>query len=452
MRAPTGAAGHDGAAGTLLFGALLASTVVVMPTIMLGALAVLVRGELRFGETQLGLAAGLFAVSATAVSAPGGRLAERIGAARTMTVGALITGAALVAIAVLAGSWMTLAACLLVAGIGNGLTQPATNGVLSAAIAPHRQGLAFGFKQAAIPLAGVLSGLALPLIALRVGWRWAFAAGGLLALGVVLVVPRARAALRLRQAQTPPAPADGEDSVPLRPLLIITFAACMGSAASNVIGAFFVESTVASGVPEANAGYWLIGAAGSGIVARMLWGWIADRRDGRHLPFVAWLMVIGAVGLGILALQPAGGPGLLVGAVLAYGAAWGWPGLFNYAIVRQSRAAPAAATGVTQSGVFAGLVVGPPTFGWLVETLSYRVAWSVFALLLLLAAALLLVGRAQLLRARGRPRATRRAWPVPLRRRGSGAGAATAGRDRQHRWRAARRRSTGRAPRSGGPR
>jgi hypothetical protein len=90
-----------------------------------------------------------------------------------------------------------------------------------------------------------------------------------------------------------------------------------------------------------------------------------------------------------------------VGAVLAYGAAWGWPGLFNYAIVRQSRAAPAAATGVTQSGLFAGLLVGPPTFGWLVETRSYQVAWGVFALLLLLAAALLRIGRVRLLRSRG---------------------------------------------------
>ena len=401
MSGSTGAARQDGAARNLLLGALLASTVVVLPTIMLGALAVLVREELQFGEAALGLAAALFAASATAVSAPGGRLSERIGAARTMTAGALIAGAALVAIAVLANSWATLVACLMVAGIGNGLTQPATNGVLSGAISPQRQGLAFGFKQAAIPLAGMLSGLALPLIGLRVGWRWAFAAGGVLALGVALMVPRARAALRLRQAQAPPPRVDGEDSAPLGPLLVITFAGGMASASANVIGAFFVESTVASGVPEAQAGYWLIGAGACGIVARTLWGWLADRRTGRHLPFVSWLMAVGAVGLGVLALRPAGGPGLVVGAVLAYGAAWGWPGLFNYAIVRQSRAAPAAATGVTQSGLFAGLLVGPPTFGWLVETTSYQVAWGVFALLLLLAAALLQVGRVHLLRSRG---------------------------------------------------
>jgi len=91
---------------------------------------------------------------------------------------------------------------------------------------------------------------------------------------------------------------------------------------------------------------------------------------------------------------------LVLGTVLAYGASWGWPGLFNYAIVRQSRAAPSAATGVTQSGLFGGQLVGPPLFGWLVEQASYELAWAVFAGLLVLAAVLLRIGRARLLRAR----------------------------------------------------
>ena len=48
-----------------------------------------------------------------------------------------------------------------------------------------------------------------------------------------------------------------------------------------MIGAFFVESTVASGVAQAQAGVWLSAGAACGIVARVTWGWLADRRDGR---------------------------------------------------------------------------------------------------------------------------------------------------------------------------
>jgi MFS family permease len=396
MSPPLGGGAGDGVAWRLLVGALLASTVVVLPAIMLGAVAVLVREELVFGEAALGMAVALFAVSSTLTSAPGGRLSERVGATRTMTAGALLSGAGLLSIALVVTSWAGLVACLVVAGVGNGLTQPATNGVLSAVINPARQGIAFGVKQAAIPFAGLLSGLTLPLIALRVGWRWSFGAGGVLALAVALLVVRTRALIRHRH-DPGPMPLDGEDHAPLRPLLIITVAGGLASMAANAVGAFYVESSVAAGVSPAASGWWLAVGGGSGMLARTVWGWLADRRVGRHLPFVGWLMAVGALGLLLLALRPAGGAPLMAGTVLTYSAAWGWPGLFNYAIVRQSRAEPSAATGVTQSGLFAGQLVGPPVFGWLVEHGSYRLAWSVFAGLLVVAAALLRFGRSRLL-------------------------------------------------------
>lgn len=104
-------------------------------------------------------------------------------------------------------------------------------------------------------------------------------------------------------------------------------------------------------------------------------------------------------GWGVLALRPVGGPLLVIGTALAYGASWGWPGLFNYAIVRQSRAAPAAATGITQSGLFAGQLVGPPVFGSLVERASYELVGAVCGVLVV-AAVLVRIGRARLLSAR----------------------------------------------------
>jgi MFS family permease len=402
MSGPLGVGPHDTAVRNLLIGALLANTVVVLPNIMLGAMAVLVRDDLGFGEVVLGVVIATFAAAALLTSAPGGRLSERIGAARTMTVGAAVCGVALVGIAVLARSPLTLAACMALGGVGNGLTQPATNGVLSGAVNPARQGLAFGVKQASIPLAGLLSGLALPVLGVQVGWRWAFAAGGLLAVAVAAVVPRAAAEVRAREADGSAGrgPADGEQRAPLGPLLVITVSVGLASMSANAVGAFFVESAVAGGVAAGAAGLWLTAGGASGIVARTTWGWLADRRTGRHLVFVAGLMGAGAVGLGLLALRPDGGVVLTVATALAFGAAWGWPGLFNYAIVRQSRAAPAAATGVTQSGVFAGVLLGPPVFGAMVETLSYRAAWSLFAGLLVAGAALLLLGRRLLVSAR----------------------------------------------------
>ena len=68
-------------------------------------------------------------------------------------------------------------------------------------------------------------------------------------------------------------------------------------------------------------------------------------------------------------------PTLIIGAILAYGLGWGWPGLFNLAIVRNNTVAPAAATGITQSGVYLGAVSGPLIFGSVVDDIGYPAAW-----------------------------------------------------------------------------
>jgi MFS family permease len=51
---------------------------------------------------------------------------------------------------------------------------------------------------------------------------------------------------------------------------------------------------------------------------------------------------------------------------------------------------PARATGITQTGVFAGATLGPPAFGALVEATSYRVGWIATAVAAALAGGLVL--------------------------------------------------------------
>jgi MFS family permease len=71
-----------------------------------------------------------------------------------------------------------------------------------------------------------------------------------------------------------------------------------------------------------------------------------------------------------------GVPLLIVpGGVAAYCLAWGWPGLFNLAVVRSNPGAPGAATGITQTGTYIGAVLGPLLFGFGVEAWSYSWAW-----------------------------------------------------------------------------
>ena len=62
------------------------------------------------------------------------------------------------------------------------LGQLASNLTLARSVPASRLGLSFGIKQAAIPIATLLAGAAVPTVALTIGWRWAYLIGAAVAL------------------------------------------------------------------------------------------------------------------------------------------------------------------------------------------------------------------------------------------------------------------------------
>ena len=72
---------------------------------------------------------------------------------------------------------------------------------------------------------------------------------------------------------------------------------------------------------------------------------------------------------------------------------WDWMGLFTYAVVNRYADAPETATGMMQTGFFAGGVLGPVGFGLLVETGSFTVGWASAAIGMLVAAVSVHAGR-----------------------------------------------------------
>jgi MFS family permease len=91
---------------------------------------------------------------------------------------------------------------------------------------------------------------------------------------------------------------------------------------------------------------------------------------------------------------------IVPGALLAFAAGWGWPGLFNFAVVKTSPGAPAAATGITQTGASGGAAVGPLVFGLVAEAASYQVAWLVCGAFALGSLVAIVAGRRMILRDR----------------------------------------------------
>jgi MFS family permease len=357
-----------------------------LPVYLLSAQSVLVRQDLHFGEPQLGLAVGLFFAAAALASLASGPLADRLGR-RTSTVvaGSLATaGAAGVALGAL--SYPVLLGLLVLCGVANAALQTTANLVLALSVPRDRQGLAFGVKQSAVPVATLLGGLAVPTIGVVVGWRWTYAAAAVAALLVV------QAGLRTtRQAAGGPSSRHVGEGAPTGALVVTAVAATLSSGGVNALAAFLPAWAFDIGLTPAQAGLLLAAASALCVLGRIVSGIAADRRDGQHLSVVAAQLAGGAAALVLLSVGSV--PTLLVGAVVAFGIGWSWPGLLLFSVVRAGRDNPAGASSAVQVGAFTGGAAGPVLFGLLVAATSYPVAWRTAAAALVVAGGLVLVAR-----------------------------------------------------------
>ena len=193
-----------------------------------------------------------------------------------------------------------------------------------------RLGLSFGIKQAAIPIATLLAGAAVPTVALTVGWRWAYLIGAAVALLALLITPR-DAAGRERSTSAP-----GERATAA--LSVIGIAAGLAAAAAGALGIFLVASAVDRGIDPGVAGLTLTLGSVVGLVLRLLHGWLADRRSGGHIAVVAGSLLLGAGGLALLAVP--GTWALVMGTVVRLRARLG---LARAAAVRRGPAEPVGA-------------------------------------------------------------------------------------------------------------
>lgn len=381
----------DAVTGRSLVLMTAASTLVavfaVMPAFLAGAAGVLISDDLRADIPMIGLAVGAF-FTASAVTSPfGGHLADRAGPTRSLLRVSLASPLVLLA-AALAPTFPVLVLALCCGGVVNGLAQPAA--ALALADSGHgRQAFLFGIKQSGIPIATLFAGAAVPLVGLHFGWRWTFAVGAALAMGSLCLVTtlpasetlathRSRRALDLSAAA----------------MLCLIIAMGVGTAAATAIGVYLVPTAVRSGASVDTAGWLLVCGSLAGVAARLLSGWIADRRGGNGLGTTGVMLLAGTLGYATFAIEDS--RWLLVATVVAYAFGWGWTGLMNFSVVHLNPTSPATAAGLLQLGGAAGAAVGPILFGQILDRTSYPTAWLTAAAGLLASAVLVLALRAQL--------------------------------------------------------
>jgi predicted MFS family arabinose efflux permease len=350
----------------------------VLPGFLVGSLALQIRDDLDVSVGAVAAGVTVFFAAGALGAGPGGRFAERIGALRAMRGCLVATAVCLVLAGLAAQSLAELLAILAVAGLANSVNQPAINLFMADQVALDRQGLAFGIKQSAIPAAVIISGLALPVLALPLGWRATFAICAAVALAVAALVGRAAPSFA-------PSPEREAAPRPSRKLVVTAVGAALASSGPCALGAYLVASAVDVGIAEGVAGVLSAAGSASSLVVRIVVGHRADRRRDYGFSTMVALLVAGAGGFALLAVgQPAA---FVAGSFVAFGLGWGWPGLFNLAVVDLHRESPGAATGISQIGIYVGAAFGPAAYGVLSSEIGYAAAWGVAGGFSLVAAA-----------------------------------------------------------------
>lgn len=355
------------------------TVVAMLPVFLTGALAVQIRDELGFGVAGIGAAVAAFRGGGALTAVPFGRLADRLGAVRSLRVALLVAGSSLLAIAVAAVNLATLVAFLLVASCANTLGQPGANRLLLSRVAAGRRGLAFGLKQSAPPTAALLGGLSIPLVALTVGWRWAYALAACLALAVIPFVRR-RPAQQTANDRRPAghAPLGERDK---RILGILSLAFGFSAASSSVVTSFFVDFAVGEGMLADAAGTFLAVASFGAIVVRLLSGALADHLRSRHLAVSSALLGLG--GLGLFALATANLEIVGAAVVVALAGVWGFNAVLWYAVTGAFWERPGRATGAINAGGQVGSMLGPLALGFVAEAFGYQAVWTAAAMMAL---------------------------------------------------------------------
>jgi MFS family permease len=360
----------------------------VQTAVMIGVVAVPVMAPL-LSET-LGFPAGfaggfqsLAFAAAALMTVVAGTLVGRYGAIRINQLCCILTAIGL-CLPTLAGVDRALgdmaiaafAAGAFVAGAGYGMATPGASHVLARVTPAHMRGFVFSVKQSAVTLGGLIAGVMVPPLAQWLGWQQTLL---LLALSAatcaVLVHPlvkrldadrNARAQLDLGAVLANIALVWHTPS--LRPICVTAFVyACVQCALFALYVTLLVDQ-VGSTLIEAG---WLYAVMqGTGVVARIGWGWLNDRGVSAH-NILAW------IGIGTIAATSAlasansdwSWTALLVVSVVLGATTVSWNGVYLAEIPRRVAAAKvSAATSGTVMFSFIGVVIGPATFAAVAST------------------------------------------------------------------------------------
>ncbi|MFC5497406.1 MFS transporter [Caenimonas terrae] len=340
------------------------------------------KADLNASYTELGFLMTVFFVVSCSVQAASGFLVDRMGPRPILFGGLALVGLAAFGFALSPNYW-AMAACSVLAGIGNGVFHPVDYTLLNRKVSAPRLGHAYSFHGITGSLGWALAPALLVPLAIAFGWRTALAGAGTLAYGVLFVLWLNRRRLTLPAATVPaPAragahPAEGSfDFLRIPAVWMCFFFFFFYAVVLSVIQAFAPEAArQLHGVPVALAGMCLTVYMVCSAGGMVLGGFLAADPKRCEKVVAAGFGVAALIALSI-GFGPV--PALAVPALFgAMGFASGIAAPSRDLLVKRS--SPENATGRVYGVVYSGLDIGqalsPLLFGTLMDHHQYQGVW-----------------------------------------------------------------------------
>ena len=350
--------------------------------------APVVAPELGVGEHWVGIMFTILGIAGVGFSTASSAIFRQFGLIRFMQFGALLMAAGML-LSATAVPWLMLVSAVLF-GIAQGPSVPAGAYLVARTAPKEKLSLATSLQQTGPPLAWALGGALIPALILSVGWRWAMVVIGVAAMIAPLLMQPLRARIdhdlktggRFHWRDvTQPVGMAWRDPM-LRPFCIAGIALC--TLHQSFVTFTVVYLTVELHLTLVTAGFIMTAAQVSAVVARLLWGWQADR-TGNDFRILAAISLVAAVAYAALAFYPQLWPmwPVTVIAILLGVTTSGWQGMFFAANARHAPPGKvvAAVSGV-QFFLFIGSTGGPIAVALIVSaTGDYRIVYCLLAVL-----------------------------------------------------------------------
>jgi sugar phosphate permease len=333
-----------------------------------------IRDEYALSLSGFGGLLGAITAGATLTLVPWGLLTDRIGERISISFG--LVGAAAALFVSAAGGSALLAGMLFLAGALGAVANVASGRVVMGWFDFAERGMAFGLRQAAVPLGGAVAAFTLPALVAATDAR-----AGLVALAAGCLVAAAACAVWLRE---PGGPRSRRGPGPLRDRRVYRLAAASGllvASQAAVVGFVVLFLHEERGMAEVAAGAVLAAIQVVGVGLRIAAGRWSDRLARRVRPLrwaaatisATWVVTPALLDLPLQVVVPV---------VVAAGAVtFGWNGLsFNAAAELAEEGRSGTAIAIQQTALFGAASITPPVFGWLVSATSWRVGFWALAL------------------------------------------------------------------------